>query len=318
MGSLFYFHYTKIRSWCIIIHCSNLSEDESFMNRKTMRLPAWVRSRHSFNTHAARQTLRNHRVMTVCEEARCPNRPSCFSRPTAAFLILGPYCTRRCSFCSVASGSPGPVDAHEPENIAGAAQTFGLTHVVITSVTRDDLEDGGATQFNRTVQAVRRAIPRARIEVLTPDFSGNIDALRTVLDAGPDVFNHNLETIARLYPSVRPGADYERSLRLLELAGEMAPSAYVKSGIMLGLGETYDEVLELLKNLRKVKCDFVTIGQYLRPGKANHPVVEYVRPEVFDDLRARAVEMGFTYAASGPLVRSSMNADEIFRTVHGT
>lgn len=287
----------------------------SFKVKTMVRLPEWIKNGTRANQHDTKSMLRSHRVTTVCEEARCPNRSGCFAKPTATFLILGPNCTRRCGFCAVGSGRPQAVDEHEPGNIARAVKEMGLEYIVITSVTRDDLEDGGAAQFKKTIQAVRQEIPRARIEVLTPDFNGNTNSLKTVLGAMPDVFNHNLETVARLYPSVKPGADYERSLDLLELAREIAPSAYVKSGIMLGLGETYEEVLALLKNLRKVKCDFVTIGQYLQPGKDSLPVVEYIRPEVFDDLRTRAKDMGFKFAASGPLVRSSMHADEMFWAV---
>jgi lipoic acid synthetase len=254
-------------------------------------------------------------LSTVCEEARCPNRGECFAKPTATFMILGRNCTRNCGFCSVSSLSPEAVDDNEPENIAAAAEEMRLRYIVITSVTRDDLQDGGAGQFAKTIRAVRKKMSGAKIEVLTPDFLGDPDSLRTVLEAGPDVFNHNVETFARLYPVVRPSADYKRSLSVLENAKEIAPAIYTKSGFMLGLGETYDEALTILNDLRKVDCDFVTIGQYLRPTKENLPVVEYIRPEVFEDLRLKALEMGFKYAASGPLVRSSMNAEEMFEDV---
>ncbi len=277
-----------------------------------MRLPDWIRTRNRAENHETKHLLRRHNLSTVCEEARCPNRDECFAKPTATFMILGSGCTRNCGFCAVRSFSPESVDEAEPENVAAAAEELRLRYIVITSVTRDDLQDGGAAQFAETIRAVRRRIPRARIEVLTPDFLGNMSSLRTVLDAGPDVFNHNVETAARLYPAVRPDADYERSLFVLQQAKKIAPDIFTKSGFMLGLGEEYDEVIGILRDLRKVGCDFVTIGQYLRPAKGNLPVVEYILPEVFEDVRMQALDMGFKYAASGPLVRSSMNAEEMF------
>lgn len=277
-----------------------------------MRLPEWIRTRNLPDQHEIKHLLRRHALSTVCEEARCPNRAECFAKPTATFMILGRNCTRNCGFCSVRSHSPEAVDDNEPGNIAAAAEELRLRYIVITSVTRDDLPDGGAGQFAKTIKAVRKRMISVKIEVLTPDFMGDPDPLRTVLDAGPDVFNHNVETVARLYPAVRPSADYKRSLSVLEHSKVIAPDIYTKSGFMLGLGETYDEAITILKDLRKVDCDFVTIGQYLRPTKDNLPVVEYIRPEVFEDLRLKALEMGFKYAASGPLVRSSMNAEEMF------
>jgi lipoic acid synthetase len=277
-----------------------------------MRLPEWIRKQNRADLHMTRHLLRRHGVSTVCEEARCPNRGECFSKPTAAFMILGSSCTRNCGFCSVNSSAPGPVADDEPEKVAEAAYEMGLRYVVITSVTRDDLPDGGAAHFARTVRAVRKRLVHARIEVLTPDFKGNSEAVRTVLGAAPDVFNHNIETIRRLYGTVRPAADYDRSLSVLRQAKAIAPEIYTKSGLMLGLGETIEEVEALLADLRHAGCDFVTIGQYLRPTRNNLPVVEYVRPGVFEGLRIKALEMGFKYAASGPLVRSSMNAEEMY------
>jgi lipoic acid synthetase len=262
--------------------------------------------------HDTMHLLRKHSLSTVCEEARCPNRAECFSKPTATFMILGPHCTRNCGFCSVKSLAPDPVDDREPEKVAEAAGELGLRYVVITSVTRDDLPDGGAGQFARTIAAVREILPHAKVEVLTPDFKGDFEPLGKVLDARPDVYNHNVETVERLYTVVRPAADYRRSLAVLRRAREIAPEIFIKSGFMLGLGETYEEALGILRDLKEAGCDFVTIGQYLRPTKDNLPVVEYVRPEVFEDLRVRAVDMGFKYAASGPLVRSSMNAEEMY------
>ena len=277
-----------------------------------MRLPDWIRTRNRAENHDTKRLLRRHKLSTVCEEARCPNRDECFTKPTATFMILGSSCTRDCGFCAVRSFSPEMVDENEPKNVAEAAEEMQLKYIVITSVTRDDLQDGGAGQFAKTINALRERIPHARIEVLTPDFQGNMDALKVVLDAGPDVFNHNVETGARLYPAVRPGADYERSLFVLQQSKKIAPDIFTKSGFMLGLGETYAEVVNILKDLRKVECDFVTIGQYLRPTKKNLPVVEYILPEVFEDVRIKALDMGFTYVASGPLVRSSMNAEEMY------
>jgi lipoic acid synthetase len=227
-------------------------------------------------------------------------------------MILGPGCTRNCGFCSVESFSPAEVDVDEPENVADAAAEMKLKYIVITSVTRDDLPDGGAGQFASTINAIRRRMPFAKVEVLTPDFQGDSNSIKTVLDAGPDVFNHNVETTDRLYPIVRPSAKYERSLSVLRRAKAMSPDIFTKSGFMLGLGETYDEVMTILQDLRKADCDFVTIGQYLRPTKKNLPVVKYILPEVFEDLRLKALDMGFKYAASGPLVRSSMNAEEMY------
>ncbi len=280
-----------------------------------MRLPEWIKTRGYSDQHDTKHLLRRHGLSTVCEEARCPNRGECFSKPTATFMILGSKCTRNCGFCSVNSARPDPIDEAEPENVARAAAEMGLKYVVITSVTRDDLSDGGADHFAKTINAVRRALPHAKIEVLTPDFKGDLRALKTVLDARPDVFNHNVETIERLYPIVRPEADYKRSLYILKNAKGLASDIYTKSGFMLGLGETNQEVLLLLKELRDAGCDFVTIGQYLRPTRNNIAVVEYVEPSVFDDLRLKAIDMGFKYAASGPLVRSSMNAEEMYGNV---
>ena len=280
-----------------------------------MRLPDWIRTRSRTDNHETKNLLRRHNLSTVCEEARCPNRGEWFAKPTATFMILGSNCTRNCGFCSVKSERPAAVDANEPENVAEAAAEMGLRYIVITSVTRDDLPDGGAGQFAKTICAVRKRMSRVKIEVLTPDFQGDIQSLNTVLEAGPDVFNHNIETVERLYPVVRPAADYERSLFMLRQSKEIAPDIFTKSGLMLGLGETSDEIVAVLRDLRKVACDFVTIGQYLRPTKTNLPVVEYILPEIFEDFRIKALDMGFKYAASGTLVRSSMNAEEMYEHV---
>jgi len=280
-----------------------------------MRLPEWIRTQSLPDNHDTKHLLRRHKLSTVCEEARCPNRGECFAKPTATFMILGPGCTRNCGFCSIEAFTPAKIDEDEPENVAEAAEEMKLKYIVITSVTRDDLQDGGSGQFARTIGAIRKRMPLAKMEVLTPDFQGDINSIKTVLDAKPDVFNHNVETAKRLYPVVRPSAVYERSLSVLRQAKEMSSDVFTKSGFMLGLGETYDEAITILKDLRKADCDFVTIGQYLRPTKKNLPVVKYILPEVFEDLRLKALDMGFKYAASGPLVRSSMNAEEMYEHV---
>lgn len=281
-----------------------------------MPLPEWIRTgSRGASLHATRHLLRGKGLSTVCEEAKCPNQHLCFSKPTATFLILGAHCTRRCGFCAIGSGDPVPVDPHEPGRVADAAAHMGLRYVVITSVTRDDLPDGGAAHFAATIQAVRDALPEAKVEVLTPDFLGSDEALGIVLDARPDVFNHNIETVRRLYPVVRPQADYGRSLDLLRRAAQAAPHIATKSGLMLGLGETVDEVVAALRDLREAACGMVTIGQYLRPSKKHLPVVEYIRPERFDALAQIAFEQGFESVASAPLVRSSMNAEEMLASV---
>jgi lipoic acid synthetase len=278
-----------------------------------MRLPEWVKTGYpSRNIIELKKSLRRKGLHTVCEEARCPNIGKCFSRPTATFMIMGSRCTRNCGFCSVDSAQPGPLDPDEPRQVAMAAREMNLRYVVITSVTRDDLPEGGASHFAETIRAVKEAIPNAKVEVLTPDFQGDIYALEIVLDARPDVFNHNVETVPRLYSTVRPQADYGRSLKVLGTAREIAPGIPTKSGIMLGLGETHEEVTGVLQDLRLAGCRMVTIGQYLRPTKKNLPVVEYIRPERFGELKTLAEAVGFISVASGPLVRSSMNAEEYY------
>ena len=277
-----------------------------------MRLPDWIRTKHAGGLHNTKRVLRAYGLSTVCEEARCPNAGECFSKPTATFMILGSKCTRNCGFCSVESSTPEPVDAEEPARIAKAAREMGLRYVVITSVTRDDLHDGGAGHFAKTVCSVRRYLPEAKVEVLTPDFQGDPDSLNTVLNSGPDVYNHNMETVPGLYPVVRPLADYRRSLHVLENAKKRSPGIYIKSGLMLGFGEKIAEVMNVLRDLKNAGCDIITIGQYLRPSKLNLPVVEYIHPDVFERLRLSALAMGFKHAASAPLVRSSMNAEEMY------
>jgi lipoic acid synthetase len=250
---------------------------------------------------------------TVCQEAKCPNQWECFSRQTATFLILGSRCTRNCGFCAVAPGPSGPPDPEEPRRVALLARDMALTYVVVTSVTRDDLFDGGAGHFAATIAALRETIPGVRVEVLIPDFQGQPTALATVVAAGPDVLNHNLETVPELYARVRPEADYRRSLNLLRTVRDLAPHMVTKSGLMLGLGETEDQVRRTLTHLREADCLMVTLGQYLQPTPDHLPVRRYVPPEEFDRWRAEALQMGFQEAASGPLVRSSYQARELFK-----
>ncbi len=276
-----------------------------------MRHPEWIKVPLT-GTHETKRILRKYRLSTVCEEARCPNQGTCFSKNTATFMILGDRCTRNCSFCAVDSLTPLPSDPDEAERVAEAAVELGLEFVVITSVTRDDLEDGGAWQFAQTIEAVRKSNKSIKIEVLTPDFKGNTQDIQTVLEAGPDVFNHNVETVPRLYETVRPQAEYLLSLNVLNKAKKIAPAISTKSGIMAGLGETYEEVVTVMQDLRNAGCDFLTIGQYLQPARTNIPVIEYIHPEVFEQYKERALEIGFKAVASSPLTRSSMGAGDLF------
>lgn len=283
----------------------------------TKRLPQWAKKRlgPSGAIHDIKKVLRERNLHTVCESARCPNIGECFAKPTATFMILGDVCTRNCNFCSV-DNSRGPArpDPDEPRNIAVTAAELALTHVVITSVTRDDLPDGGAAQFALTIREIRDNIPDISVEVLTPDFEGEERALMTVLEAGPDIFNHNLETVPSLYPVVRPQADYRRSLEVLARSHRFG--VFTKSGIMVGLGEKPEEVRRLLADLAGLGCDAVTIGQYLRPTRRNLEVVEYVEPEVFERFEEWGREAGIPNVYSGPFVRSSYNA-EVFAAKAG-
>jgi lipoic acid synthetase len=242
----------------------------------------------------------------------CPNLLECFSKKTATFLILGKYCTRNCTFCNVQKGEPEPVDVYEPEHIMQAVQELGLKYVVITSVTRDDLSDGGAFQFIQTIQKLQQFSEELLIEVLIPDFAGDWKALAGVLQAAPDVLNHNMETVPRLYNEVRPKADYHRSLAVLSNSKEIAPEIITKSGIMVGLGEREEEVIQVLHDLRSVDCDMLTIGQYLTPSRRHHPIMEYISPEQFLFYKKTAYQMGFKGVASAPLVRSSHGARELY------
>jgi lipoic acid synthetase len=282
------------------------------------RLPEWLRkpATQFASVTALQRDLRRLGLHTVCESARCPNIHECFHRRQATFMILGNLCTRGCGFCAVPKGSPEKrqfaLDPAEPDNVARMASGLGLRYVVITSVNRDDLPDGGSAHWAATVRAVRAALPGARIEALTPDFCGDLDAVARVLDAGPDVFNHNMETVARLYPRVRPQARYARSLDVLRFAKRYRPGILTKSGLMAGLGESDSEVRQLLRDLRRRgEVDVATIGQYLQPARRNLPVAAYVRPEQFDAWREFGLRIGFRMVFSGPLVRSSYMADRV-------
>lgn len=281
------------------------------------RLPEWLRkgTTHFEAVHGLKSGFRRLNLHTVCESARCPNMHECFERGAATFMILGNLCTRGCGFCSVPKGSPAKspftLDPLEPSNVARMAAAMRLRYVVITSVNRDDLPDGGSQHFAETVREVRRALPSARIEVLTPDFCGDLTAVTRVLDAAPDVFNHNMETVARLYRRVRPQANYEQSLEVLRFAKSYRPQALTKSGLMAGLGEEPHEVDELLRHLLAAQVDVATIGQYLQPTRRNLPVACYVTPAQFDAYRDYGLSIGFKMVFSGPLVRSSYMADHV-------
>ena len=263
-----------------------------------------------------RGLLLHHGLNTVCQSALCPNQGECFAQGIATFLILGPFCTRNCSFCAIPSqGRPPAPDPGEPQRIAEAAAELGLKYVVITSVTRDDLEDGGASQFATTVKTLKKNDSKIIVEVLIPDFQGSPEALMTVLESGADIINHNVETVPRLYPEVRPQAEYLRSLNLLQRVKEVDPRKNTKSGLMLGLGEEPEEVLTVMAELRKVSCDILTLGQYLQPSGRHHPVVRYLLPEEFERLRVEGEKIGFKAVFSAPLVRSSFHAREIYRKI---
>ena len=258
-----------------------------------------------------RAKLGDQSINTVCESAHCPNIGECFSKQTLTFMILGDICSRTCAFCGVVKGIPGPIDQREPEKLVRAAKKLDLKYIVVTSVTRDDLADGGAAQFAKVISALHNFDPALKIEVLIPDLQGNLKNLRTILEAEPFVLNHNIETIKRLYPTIRPQAKYERSLDVISNSKSLYPSIYTKSGFMVGLGEEDDEVFGTLADLRLAGCDIVTIGQYLPPSKLHPGVSRYVKPEIFDMYREEGEKMGFLRVFSGPFVRSSYKAEEI-------
>ncbi|MEK7449270.1 MAG: lipoyl synthase [Planctomycetota bacterium] len=280
------------------------------------RLPRWLKRKTPLAGASLKVTrlLKEHRLQTVCQSAKCPNLLECFGRGTATFLIMGDVCSRACRFCAVSSGRPAPLNEHEPEQIAAVITRLQLKHVVITSVTRDDRPDGGSQFFARTIQTIKTAVPGITIEVLVPDFKGEEKSIKTVAEARPDIFNHNLETIPRLYRSIRTGADYRRSLAVLSLAKKYNPGLITKSGLLLGLGENKDEVFAVLKDLRKIDCDILTLGQYLRPSldSKNIPVAKFITPDEFTEYKKIAESLGFRSAAAGSYVRSSYHAEKFF------
>ena len=274
--------------------------------------PEWlkVRAPGSENYLRLRGLMRELKLHTVCEEAHCPNIGECWHHGTATFMIMGDVCTRACGYCNVRHGAPAALDPHEPDNLARAVATMSLDYVVVTSVDRDDLDDFGASAFVRTIRAIKAARPSCRVEVLIPDFQGEEAPLRAVLEARPDVLNHNTETVPRLYRAARPGGKYTRALELLDRARRWAPEVPTKTGLMVGLGETTDELIDVLRDLRQVDCQILTIGQYLRPSVAHLPMTRYYTPDEFRDLKRIALDMGFGHVESGPLVRSSYHAHE--------
>jgi lipoyl synthase len=282
------------------------------VSQPLLRKPNWIRMKapDSERFQEIKKVLRENNLHTVCEEASCPNIGECFSGGTATFMILGDICTRRCPFCDVAHGKPLPPDINEPENLARTIAQMRLNYVVITSVDRDDLPDGGAQHFVDCIRAVRAASPNIKIEILVPDFRGRLDvALKILENAPPDVMNHNLETVPRLYKQARPGSDYQNSLNLLKTFNQIYPHIPTKSGLMLGLGETDEEILQVMQDLRAHQVSMLTLGQYLQPSVHHLPVMRYVEPAIFDALKEKAEAMGFNNAASGPMVRSSYHAD---------
>ncbi len=278
------------------------------------RKPPWIRVKAptSPEYHATRRLMRDLQLNTVCEEAACPNIGECWKEKHATVMILGAVCTRACTFCNVATGRPDKLDPHEPERVGAAVAALGLNHIVVTSVDRDDLEDGGAEHFARTIAAIRAAAPATTIEVLVPDFLRKDGAIEMVVAARPDVLNHNLETVPRLYAEVRPGARYFHSLRLLDQAKRLDPTIFTKSGLMVGLGEARGEVLQVMDDLREAEVDFLTIGQYLQPTPKHHPIADFITPEAFDGYRRLALGKGFLMVSASPLTRSSYHAGEDF------
>ncbi len=281
------------------------------------RKPEWIRAKlYSANRGMeVEKLLKKLNLNTVCTEAKCPNIGECYNRKTATFMILGQVCTRNCKFCNVTKGETQPIDLSEPENIAKAVKELGLRHVVITSVTRDDLADNGASHFANVITHIKQLNKNTIVEVLIPDFNGNVDDLKTVIHAKPDIINHNIETVSRLYSAIRPMAEYERSLQLLKNVKKYSEGILSKSGIMVGLSEKEDEVIQVMQDLRLVDCDIMTIGQYLAPSLKHYPVYEYIEPKIFDKYKDIGLKKGFKYVASGPLVRSSYFADKAFEDI---
>ena len=276
------------------------------------RLPKWLKVKMPGgpNYTKLKGIMRESDLHTVCEEARCPNIGECWERQTATFMILGDTCTRACTYCAVNTGTPSGLDLEEPIRLARTVVNLSLKYVVITSVNRDDLPDGGAFVFAQCIKQIRKNLPSCKIEVLTPDFEGNLDSLQVVMDAGPDTFNHNIETVRRVFPRVRAKGDFDLSLKILSQAREFNRTAVTKSGMMVGLGETMDEIVQTMEDLRKVDCELLTIGQYLRPSQKHAPISKWYTPKEFEELRKQGESLGFKNVASGPLVRSSYHADE--------
>ncbi|MBS1704528.1 MAG: lipoyl synthase [Armatimonadetes bacterium] len=283
----------------------------------TQKLPEWltIRLPRPEAIKEVESMMRGKNLHTVCESARCPNLPECWSKQTATFMILGNTCTRSCGFCAINTGRGEEVDPFEPMNVAMTSKKMGMKHVVVTSVARDDLKDEGAGQFARTIEQLHKHVPEIIVEVLTPDFKAKPDLMKIVCDAHPEIYNHNIETVERLHTIVRPQAKYQRTMRVLEQVKELDPTIYTKSGIMLGLGETREEVVQVMKDLRAVGCDAMTIGQYLRPTMKHLPVVKYIHPTEFEEYKQIGEDLGFTFVASGPFIRSSYNAIEFSKKV---
>jgi len=281
------------------------------------KFPAWLKKKpiKIDQVHKIKSLLRKYKINTVCESARCPNIGECFSKPTATFMILGNHCTRNCKFCNIKSDPPEPIDFEEPQRIAEATRSLGLKHVVITSVARDDLADGGAYQFAATLYQVKKENKKITTEVLVPDFMGSNKAIRTVMDMKPDIFNHNIETVPRLYNQIRHKANYERSLKVLRVANRINSQIKTKSGLMLGLSEDEEEVIKVMNDLREVNCNILTIGQYLQPSKNHLYVQKYIEPEKFVKYKEIALELGFQHVESAPFVRSSYNAENVLAEV---
>ena len=285
------------------------------MDKTIKKLPEWLKRGiiDTEKTRFVRKILRENNLNTVCESARCPNKGECYSKNTATFMILGDVCTRNCQFCSINSGFPENINQSEPELVANAVKQLKLDYVVITSVTRDDIEDGGASIFAETISKIKAIDKNIKVEVLTPDFQGKISSIDRVIKAQPDVFNHNIETVKRLYAQVRPEADYKRSLNFLKYIKQKEPDILTKSGIMAGLGEDYDEIIKTLQDLKDINCDIVTIGQYIQPTRNHIEVERYLNPEEYDNLKQIALDIGIKYVVCAPLVRSSYKAAGIMQ-----
>ncbi|MQG74912.1 MAG: lipoyl synthase [SAR202 cluster bacterium] len=278
----------------------------------TRRLPVWLKVKMPGgpNYSNLKKLMRQEGLHTVCEEARCPNIGECWERETATFMILGDTCTRACTYCAVKTGKPTGLDLEEPLRLAQTVEKLQLKYAVITSVNRDDLADGGAFIFSQCITQIKKRTPRCKVEVLTPDFQGDIKALKSVIDSGPDTFNHNIETVRRVFPRIRAKGDYDLSLDVLANAKLINPECVTKSGMMVGLGETFEEIIDTMKDLRRVNCDLMTIGQYLRPSVKHSPISKWYTPQEFEELKDEGENLGFKHIASGPLVRSSYHADE--------